>query len=105
VKLIAEGLALYFDTIYKPKNGNRVYLNLHRETIESEVLFFVLKELSQHEKEIVYHSEAVKLIWIALDNEKHEIVMPAFELANAVGAVVPTTVKKEITMCLLRGLV
>jgi hypothetical protein len=66
---------------------------------KTTVSFFILKEV-----ESPWMDNEVKLIWLTKEGEKKETNITAYKLANLIGAIEPITTKKELTMCLLKGL-
>lgn len=112
MRLIAENLPFYFDTIYKPKRGYHIRVNLMVNTYmgsqpsEKDVMFFIFKDPSSEDSdEIVDSVHSVKIVWIDSDGGKDSIVMPAYKFANTFPSIEPVTSKKEITMCLLKDLI
>ena len=111
MKLIAENIPFYFNIIYKPKAGHIINLNIRGKNwgpavpSDRELKFFIFEELSYEEKELTYQTGYVSVIWIDSDGNKSKIAMPACEFANSYQSVEPVTSKKEITMCMLKGLI
>jgi len=111
MKLIAENLPLFYNTIYKPKKGHIIHLNLKDSTwkqpepSEKELKFLVFEELSLSDKEVTWQTNYVNVIWIDSDGQKNKTAMPAYEFANSYPYVEPVTSKKEIAMCMIKGLI
>lgn len=107
---IAENLPLFYNIIYKPKAGHVINLNVRDKNwgpaipSDKELKFFVFEELNGSEMEITHQTGYVNVIWIDSDGKKNKIAMPAYEFANSYQYVEPVTSKKEIAMCMLKGL-